>query len=521
MNKVIIPVQYFCKYFLLTCLLLCLAFSHLSAENTSPKPFENYNIVLIFIDTLRADHLSCYGYFRKTSPNIDKLAKESIVFEQNFTPSPHTLSSFMSIITSLYPKSHGVLALVKDKLSPRVKTLAQILQTYGYKTAWFGPSCYDLALNLEAGFGWGFDDIGKSSSQNLNKSRKTLCNWLNRNKDKKFFLNFHTYSVHEPYLPSLKYKQKFTKNKKIEGVIEDREQLFESTCQFIKQKEEKVIEIMGREICDEFIASGLLEGNLRDKQKQIIDFFISKRKPPDALYTIQKYVYWSGVNLADPSVNARIQALYDADILEFDEEIIGPVIEELKALNLYDKTVIIIVGDHGEEFYEHGGHGHSRNLYEEVTHVPLIIRVPGIKHEKRIKELSQTVDIMPTLLDLVGIPVPHKAQGKSWVNFIMNKESLPPSYKYVFGQDFGMSSIRSKEWQFILHDDGNKELYYLVSDPKEQQNICSKHQNIAFELESQLRQWEASLPSYKDQEYSFPPEIDKATQERIRKTGYW
>ena len=132
------------RYFLFTCLVIsCLALQPLFAQKPEesprqlPKPFENYNIVLVFIDTLRADHLSCYGYFRKTSPNIDQLAKGSFVFEQNFTPVTYTLPSFMSIITSLYPNSHAVLDVYKDKLSSRVKTLAQILQTYGYRTAWF------------------------------------------------------------------------------------------------------------------------------------------------------------------------------------------------------------------------------------------------------------------------------------------------------------------------------------------------------------------------------------------------
>jgi arylsulfatase A-like enzyme len=94
---------------------------------------------MVWIDTLRADHLSCYGYDRKTSPNIDSLALESVVFENNFTPHTVTISSFMAIFTSLYPGSHGEFHIAKDKLSPQVKTLAEILKMYGYSTIWFGP----------------------------------------------------------------------------------------------------------------------------------------------------------------------------------------------------------------------------------------------------------------------------------------------------------------------------------------------------------------------------------------------
>ncbi len=213
-NRKDYPMRHFRKIILLIGLFIfCVSFNSLATEDSkntqaSPRPFENYNIVLIFIDTLRADHLSCYGYFRKTSPNIDQLAKKSVVFEQNFSTVSFTNASFMSIITSLYPKSHGVLYIYKDKLSPRVKTLAEILQMYGYKTAWFGP-LNDPHLDPKVGFGRGFDDVFDTFPgfpKQLDKLRTNLCDWLQRNKDRKFFLNFHTYKVHAPYLPSLKYK---------------------------------------------------------------------------------------------------------------------------------------------------------------------------------------------------------------------------------------------------------------------------------------------------------------------------
>ena len=265
------------------------------------------------------------------------------------------------------------------------------------------------------------------------------------------------------------------------------------------------------------MAAGLLNGS----RKQIEDFFVSRKKE-DKLYRIRYYTYWRGVNLNDNSVNAYVQVLYDADILEFDEEVIGPLIAKLKALNLYEKTIIIICADHGEEFYEHDNYGHGDTLYKEVTHVPLIIRLPWIKHGKHIKEFSQTVDIMPTLLDLLEIPLPHQTQGKSLVSLVYNKKS-PPVHEYVYGRRLGVSSIRSKDWLLVLYDENPDwiKLYNLDSDPKEQKNVYLEHQDIALKLESRLKAWEASLPSYKDQEYTFLPEIDKATEERIKKTGYW
>ncbi len=497
----------------------------------SHKSFRDYNIVLIFIDTLRADHLSLYGYFRKTSPNIDRLAEKSIIFERNFSTISYTNASFMSILTSLYPSSHGVLEIFKDKLSAGVKTLAQTLQVYGYKTVWFGP-LRDHHLDPRTGFGQGieeFVDVPLVLDDQSDQLKNNLCDWLDRNKNKKFFLNLHTYKAHSPYFPLTKYKEKFIKEKR-KGIIETRQEyrnrlsdVFEKDISRVLSGKKGVItEYFGEDLVSELIASGLLNAGLsyNKQEEKIKRFFSSKKKRANWINLQEYYAYWSAIDFAGPADNTYIQALYDASILEFDEEVIGPVIEKLKALKLYDKTIIIVTADHGEEFYEHKGYSHGATLYDEVTYVPWIMRVPWIKHQLRVKELSQTVDIMPTLLDLLGIPIPHEAQGKSWADFINNKSSLP-LHKYVFGQHSEMSSIRSKEWKFILYKNGRKELYYLISDPKEQQNVYSQNQKISFTLESQLKQWEGSLPSYKDQVYSYPPEIDKETQERIRKTGYW
>ncbi|MDD4940060.1 MAG: sulfatase, partial [Candidatus Omnitrophica bacterium] len=459
--------------------------------------------------------LGCYGYPKATSPNIDKLAGESFVFKENFSTASYTFSSFMSIITSLYPRSHGVLMISKDKLSPRVNTLAQILDMYGYKTLWLGP-LDDPHLKPEAGFGRGFEEQkGGISKHNLVKIRADLLNWMEHNRNEKFFLNMHTYKAHSPYFPSAKYKEKFTRAKGMKGVIDKNTLFFKKTVETMREREkDPVTPLSEKKLFKEYLASGTLNAS------ETYEFFLSRAKS-DKLSEVQDCAYWGGVDLSDPAVNAYMQALYDACILEFDQEIINPVIEKLKDLKLYDSTIIIICADHGEEFNEHGGHAHGGTLYREVTHVPLIIHVPGIKHGRQINELTQTVDIMPTLLDLLGIPVPRQAQGKSLVDLMNNKRALPLR-EYVFSEANGISSIRSKEWLFLLNNnDQNRRFYHLASDPKEQKNMYPENKEAALELESELKKWEASLPSYQDMEYPFDPGIDEATQERIRKSGYW
>ncbi|MDD5553458.1 MAG: hypothetical protein PHE18_06250, partial [Candidatus Omnitrophica bacterium] len=124
-------------------------------------------------------------------------------------------------------------------------------------------------------------------------------------------------------------------------------------------------------------------------------------------------------------------------------------------------------------------------------------------------------------LDLLGIPVPRQAQGKSLVD-LMDGKAAPRAHEYVFGESNGISSIRSKEWLFLLNNnDQNRKFYNLASDPREQKNVYPENKEAALKLESELKKWEASLPSYQDKEYPFDPGIDEATQERIRKTGYW
>ena len=226
----------------------------------------------------------------------------------------------MSIITSLYPNSHAVLDIYKDKLSSRVKTLAQILNTYGYRTAWFAY-LHDPQLNPAVGFGWGFDDLNEPDGCIFlpEEQKRKLCNWLESNKDKKFFLNFHTYKVHDPYLPSPKYKQRFTNIKSMDGIIENEEQYCFGSVHQVMQDKKLAVEFIGEDLYNQFMAAGLLNGS----RKQIEDFFVSRKKE-DKLYRIQNETYWRGIKFSDNLVNAYVQVLYDADILEFDEEVIGP-----------------------------------------------------------------------------------------------------------------------------------------------------------------------------------------------------
>ena len=224
--------------------------------------YKDYNVILIFIDTLRADHLGCYGYNRNTSPNIDSLAKESVIFKNMFTSNTVTITSFMSIITSLYPKSHGVFSVFKDKLSENIRTLAQILKIHGYETIWFGP-LNDPHLDPNIGFGKGFSVLNEShmGSGYLRKSllyaKSKLLEWLEKNKDKKFFLNIHTYEIHDPYFPSKEYRKylKMEISKKIPlSPIEHLPRVFVKLRSAAIGKDTSVSTLLGNKLIEKFIA---------------------------------------------------------------------------------------------------------------------------------------------------------------------------------------------------------------------------------------------------------------------------
>ena len=496
-----------------------------TAENSAQTIHSgNYNIIMIWIDALRADHLGCYGYHKNTSPNIDALARQSTIFKNNFASNTVTITSFMSIISSLYPDSHGVYYVGKDKLSSKIKPLAEILHLYGYSTTWLGPKgC--AHLDPAIGFGRGFDSVG-IFSENLSEGLKTVFEALHKNKNRKFFINFHTYKVHDPYMPSEQYRKVFVNQRRPEA-IETPELLAKATYEKIKnelpKKNSDTRTVLGEALSSELIASGLLDGSYNRQRMNTLREYMIRNNQIYKMHHLCAETYIDKIDYSDKKLMAHFSALNDADILEFDTEVIGPLLKKLKELDLYNNSIIIICADHGDEFGEHGYMGHGQTLYDEVTHVPLIIRIPDIQGGRKVTELSETVDIMPTLLDLLEIPIPYYAQGKSLLPYIVQQDTKP-LHQFVFGQlggdDYGHFMIRSKEWKLLLYHNNRKELFNIRKDPAEKRNLYWLRRGVARRLDRELQAWRSSLPSYKV-DSQFMPNIDKAAQERIKKTGYW
>lgn len=431
------------------------------------------NVVLITIDSLRADHVSCFGYHRKTTPNIDRFAKKGVLFTQAFANGPGTPQSFISILTSTYPLMFNGW---KGRLSIQRKTIAQVLKRHGYATAAFHSNPYlSSYFNYNRGFDLFEDFLHESSEKassdisikymvgklmtlrkiwrNLPRAKileklpplreayvryklqselpyrkaeiinRKAFSWLSRNKEN-FFIWLHYMDVHSPYRPPKKFLP----------------------CSSIYCK--ALIPI----------SSDLL-------------FDFSK----DEIYEI---------------VEGR-KILYDGEIRYIDY-FIGQLFRKIKEIGVWADTFVILTADHGDEFMEHGDFGHHHKLYDEILHVPLIISGPGIKEGHRINDPVGLIDISPTILDLLGInDIPESFMGKSLVPFLRGRS---PSKKRVIISETSHEgktylSYRTHKWKYIYVFDEKgwtHKLYDIQKDPKEKENISEKEKNVCNKLRYRL-----------------------------------
>jgi arylsulfatase A-like enzyme len=445
--------------------LLFIPYPVLAAESQGQG---KHNLILIVINSLRPDHLSLEGYPRATSPQIDILAKESIYFDQAFSQSCWTLPSLATIFTSQYLSSHKLDARDK-KIGPEKRTFTQILKGNGYAT-----NAFTCGLDAAAVYGLekGFDRYDVYSGSKpvgvfSDMLPKVKCS-LRENKDKKFFLFLHSYDTHPPY----RYNQGESFDKGYKGIFKDLS----------------------------------------------MDYNTFKGIKDHAFYQKGKHVRISEED------SGHIIACYDDAIRQADN-FIGSLIAELKALSLYDKTVIILCSDHGEELGERGTFNRfgNQNLYQEVVRVPLLIRYPGIPENlrgRRIRSLAGLVDIAPTALSLLGISSAGDGfQGISLRSF-MERPSDKEKRKSMVSEasrDKWML-LRSDGWK-LVHSPGKNELYDLNSDPGEKVNLVEKKPQVLVDMLQESLTWRQA--HYDDRQADNRIEFDPKLIDNLRKSGYW
>ncbi len=311
------------------------------------------SVVLISVDTLRADHLGCYGYDRPTSPQLDRFRDQAVLFRQTVAQAPSTLPSHASILTSLLPGQHGAFFTRRTALPAAIVTLAEVLRDAGYRTA-----AVTGGGQLAAEFGL---DQGFASYQVLPSDASTEAataaglEWLDRggaSADAPFFLFLHTYEVHHPYTPS------------------------------------------------------------RDDLALFDDGYAGSLPPKIPKGLLDKIN--DGERTIDQRDLAHIVATYDAEIRSTDRAL-GVLFAELVRRGLYDDALIVVTADHGEEFGEHGAVGwHSHTLYDELLRVPLLVKLPGGRLAGATVDAQvRSLDLAPTVLAAVGVAAPAQFIGAS------------------------------------------------------------------------------------------------------------
>jgi arylsulfatase A-like enzyme len=489
-----------------------------AAEPEPPVPgrlagaYKDYNLLIVSITNVGTDHVGLYGYKRDTTPQLDKWGAGALVFDDAFTQASWTLPAGTSMLTSLYPYSHQIMGRNRNMmLSRSIKTLPEILKAFGYRTAAFtGGLDYMGSLGHMRGFSTAPDNPPFTRFETTIPQAQA---WLAANGGGKFFLFVHGYDAHPPFLPS----------KKFYGV-------FAST-------EGKHITVNPA-----FTYRGYRDGSGQD----ITAYYHESRKVlTDA--DKKKKVSEKKTVLTQEDAD-YLRDLYDENVLEEDGRV-GAFLASLDK-GLLAKTIVVVESEHGEMFAKHGRFGRAGairgTLYDDVVHVPLLIKLPG-QPGRRVSGLAQLVDLPPTLLELLGIPAPRRAQGVSLLPLIssgtqVNSEVyagtkynsyLPETYgPYAFSSI--NESVRDRNWKLIHEvtfpgaaarkagkgEQETFELYDLAADPGENVNLAAGRPEVLKEMSGKLKKWARSAMDYTGAAPS-RKKIPDAVLENARQHGYW
>ncbi len=432
------------------------------------RPMDSTNVIILLVDALGADHLSSYGYERKTTPNIDSFVQDSVMFTQAISQSTFTKTSIASLFTSRYPYQHGVYKggkwntkeiVTSDILSDHEITLAEILLQNGFLTAaWIEQ----LQLASYLHFAQGFVEYNQQQG-NIERINKKFLNWIDKTgKKHKFFAYIHYIDLHDPYRPQPPYDT-------MHGVYN--QEVYSGVDMKNWGEYRKVIEEKGN--------------------KQDIE---------------------------------QLRAYYDGQLTYIDKQI-GILLEKLKQSGLYDNSLIILTADHGDAFMEHGFIAHNTTPYEELIRVPLIIKFPDSFYAgKVVKRQVSLIDVMPTILDFLNVKIDDQLEGFSLMHYLPddgneNQKTNFPKYAYSEVGDVGgyhIISIRTERHKYIRFQNGDEEFYDLVLDPVEKNNIIVSKRDEA----SELRKIALYAVSEREKLETGKVTLDKKTIEELKALGY-
>lgn len=400
------------------------------------------NVIIIAFDALGASRVSLFGNENETTPTLDALLKKGTSFGNAVSPAPWTVPSFMSIFTGLYPSEHKVVnkfsVFTKEeqvvsnltRLSPQVETLAEAFRASGYATAGFTG---DAGVGAQFGYGKGFDVYtDEKTFGSMQNAASHALPWLLQNKDKKFFLFLHGYDDHgQSDMPT--------------------------TGRFIPKNYE-----------------GLYKGTAKEQSTLREEGLAGKIK-----VTAADAAFWSG--------------WYDSKIRDADDRF-ARFLEQYDKLGIKNKTIIVLISDHGTEAFEHGRIDHGFSLYDELERALLGFIVPGLPSRGIISDQVTTLDVAPTLVELTGIkPSPQYAsqlRGKSLLSYLKTGkgEARDVFMETDYRNYTHKRGIRAADgWKYIMTmESGAEELYDLKKDPRETSNVFADNPDIATMLRGKV-----------------------------------
>lgn len=470
-----------------------------AARSRGHRMAQSPNVVWIVLDTTRRDHLGCYGHPGQLTPELDRLANESAVYEDAISPSPWTVPAHASMFTGLHPVTHGCSREHHLWLDDDFVTVAEMLRSEGYRTLalysnwWLGSTNqlqgFDTAVPLgkpyfflalrELSMAVGFPErwADKGGSQ----ACEELTKWLaqNHDSDSPFFLFVNLVEPHSRYLPPRAERSAH----------------------------------LPQDIGYAKAASFALHFN-----------------------TVTAHA----TETNDPYTKRVIGNLYMSSI-QYQDRLVGELLSLLREYTDSDNTLLIVTSDHGENLGDGGRWGHSHAINDVLIHVPLIIRYPKrFTPGSRISGLCQLVDLVPTVYDVIGQPLPVPSlPGRSLVpdRFVGRKEAfaqVAPNHDHfseieaTLGWKVGIARfnvhrrvIRTKEYKYVWISDGRRQLFCLSGDPAETVNLVDREPKLAAELDQRLSRWWTAQPTYTAERESTNAErVKEDTIEKLKSLGY-
>ncbi len=430
------------------------------------------------IDAARADHLGCYGYPRGTTPNIDAIAEESQVFTRHFCQATQTKPSTASLFTSQYPHTH--LTLLNRGVEQSTLTIARGLAAAGFQTALFSSN---VNASPEVGLGHRFQESyarpevqkvlrGKETQRSPEPLLRLFRGWLRERGNSRFFAYVHLLPPHRPYAQP--------------GAMTD---LF--------------------------------------KGRQPPGFREDKYTPGEFDFPITRPIE-TGLPPLPEWIN-----LYDAN-LRYGDWAVGEIVSLLREYGVFDNTVFVVTSDHGEAFGEHGFVLHGPPIHDEVSHIPLLIRIPGRMAGQRIDALTESIDLLPTVFDLLEVPYPEEGiQGRSLLPLIAGDTDKVRDHVFTrSAEDAGKYMVRGLDHSLLLFGNGKwRALYDLETDPEQRHNVMADQPAVADELLEVFRAFvgEQRLPpvNFLDPSVEEPPlpaagtvEVSPELRKELRALGY-